>query len=149
MIFRYCLWPEDPKEETTPAEPITNGKNHVNGNGVPPVNTIRPPSVRSSNFTESILGCCPCVFRCRQAIGIDTPDTDQCTILQNGRRACDGDATPIALRINGGLYVKFLYRNFKLVHSKACFRGHHSISFSHIFEPNNCGFSGLLEQKYF
>lgn len=53
MIFKYCSWPSDKEDSKI----ITNeNKNRINDSG--------------GKFTESILRCCPCIFRCRRAIGI-------------------------------------------------------------------------------
>ena len=54
MIFKYCAWPSETKEETKVLE--TETKSRISENG--------------GKFTESVLRCCPCVFRCRRAIGI-------------------------------------------------------------------------------
>lgn len=53
MIFKYCPWPADKEENKI----ITNEtENRISNSG--------------GKFTESLLRCCPCIFRCRRAIGI-------------------------------------------------------------------------------
>lgn len=89
MIFKYCVWPDAAKDE--PHKALING----NGNavvGVPPSSAnsttpsiiLRPPSSCSRKITEGFLGCCPCAFRCRRAIGIDDSPVRVNGDLENG-----------------------------------------------------------------
>ncbi|CAB0038094.1 unnamed protein product [Trichogramma brassicae] len=111
MIFKYCLWPDATaaKEDSNNLTEISNGKtngHHRRSNGITRVASAASRTASLADLGESFLGCCPCAFRSRKAIGCD----DSATINNatsngdsqrlEGRRACDGDATPIRARIS-------------------------------------------------
>lgn len=93
MIFKYCSWPSESKED---GKIITNEtENRIADSG--------------GKFTESILRCCPCIFRCRRAIGIGNETAQKIsTELSNQLET----VTPvIALSLNKNLetmYVLYL-----------------------------------------
>ena len=97
MIFKYCVWPDASKDDT-------NGKVLINGNDSPSPIVVKPLSGRK--IAEGLLGCCPCAFRCRRAIGVEAKDAGNgvSTIESNGRdkREANGEPTPIALRLMSG-----------------------------------------------
>ncbi|KAF7413455.1 hypothetical protein HZH68_001944 [Vespula germanica] len=51
MIFKYCVWSNETKDD-----------NKLDENNV--------KSSNEYNFAGTVLRCCPCVFRCRRSIGI-------------------------------------------------------------------------------
>lgn len=83
MIFKYCVWPTVPKDEID--------KNRRN-------NFVCGDSEYAKRFVGSVLRCCPCAFRWRQAIGIDEKEIETTSIVNQVHRLTN---TPvITLRSN-------------------------------------------------
>ncbi|KAK2580453.1 hypothetical protein KPH14_006196 [Odynerus spinipes] len=77
MIFKYCVWSNETKEDNRLDDVKRSEKEH--------------------NLAGTVLRCCPCVFRCRRSIGIGNENDDQSvsTIISNA------DTTPvIAVRLH-------------------------------------------------
>lgn len=105
MIFKYCVWSDPAKEEALIG---TNGNAASAGNGsathpVTPTGTtiLREQPLNSGRkLVEGLLGCCPCAFRCRRSIGIDTPATTESPVLANGTADIPRNGDLVELRIN-------------------------------------------------
>ncbi|XP_011500448.1 PREDICTED: uncharacterized protein LOC105364259 [Ceratosolen solmsi marchali] len=82
MIFKYCVWPEVAKDEP-------NGKVLGNGTVTSSELPLEPPT--GKNLSDGLLGCCPCFFRSRRSIGIDSRNVSELSVGGHAART----ATPI------------------------------------------------------